>query len=211
MYGTLFEGLSEEEIAPYLSDLRRYRAGDLVVRAGERVAGGFGLVAEGRVLVYKEDWFGTREILNFCSEGETFLEAVTLSTPEASPVWVQAATDCAVLFLDARTLLLPAASCRVHSRLLENLLRILSKKALSLNRRISVLSGRTIREKMLRFLRECSRGRTECEIEFDRAQLADYLCVDRSALSRELSAMRARGEIDFYKNTFRVLRSPEEN
>ena len=209
MYGKLTEGLTEEEFAPYVQSQQRFRAGEVILRAGDPAKDGFGVVAEGAVLVFKEDWFGNREILNLCKEGETFLEAVSFGTPDASPVTVTAQTDCSIVFLDYRRLLLPASSCRVHARLLENLLRILADKALALNGRISVLSGRSIREKVLRYLRERSHGTRECTVPFDRTQLADYLCVDRSALSRELSAMRDRGEIEFRRNRFRIL-APEE-
>ena len=270
MDGTLFAGLTEAEAAPYLTGMRAYRAGEMILRAGEAAprlpsrdaprgdrkapdnsrgdgqtngfdrgdrilasgarhlngirrgggaegdgelaagtAGGcFGLVAEGSVLVYKEDWFGNRDILNLCLPGETFLEAVSLTRPEDSPVNVQAATDCTVLFLDYRTLLAPARDCRVHARLLENLLRVLARKTLSLNRRISVLSARTIRDKVLRYLKEASGGKRTFTSAFNRGDLADYLCVDRAALSRELSAMKRRGEIDFCGNRFTVKVEP---
>lgn len=196
-------GLTEEEFAPYLERVRHFRPGEYIVRAGEPVSG-FGIVLEGVVQVFKEDYFGNRSLLSRCREGDLFLEAVRLTRPENSPVNVQAVTACSVAVLDYAKLFAPAGNCRVHARVLENLLRVISTKVLALNRKISILSKRTIRDKVLCFLKEEGGGSTEVRIPFGRSALADYLCVDRSALSRELSRMKERGEIDFDGNDFRI-------
>ena len=199
----LSEGLTEEEFAPYLREVKNYGAGEYIVRAGERVSG-FGVVLEGRVQVFKEDYFGNRSLLSQCREGDLFLEAVTLTQPENSPVNVQALTPCAVAVLDYARLFAPSGNCRAHARVLENLLRVLSGKVLALNRKISVLSKRTMRDKVLSYLTEEGGGKTEVLLPFGREAFADCLCVARSALSRELSHMKERGEIDFDGNLFRI-------
>ena len=197
------QGLTGEQIAPYRKEIRRFRAGQFVVRAGERVSG-FGVVLEGKVQVFREDYFGNRNLLAVCEEGDVFLEAVTLQRPENSPVGVQAITPCAVAAFDYETLFDASDESPVRARLLENLLRVLSAKVLSLNARIDVLSARTTRDKVLRYLKERGGGEREITVPFGRQALADLLCVERSALCRELSEMKKRGEIDFSGRTFRI-------
>ena len=102
---------------------------------------------------------------------------------------VTAAADAAVLLIDCGRISAPcSAACTFHTRLISNLLQVLAEKNLSLAGKLGHLSGRTIRERLLSYLEEqaARTGRATVTVPFDRQALADYLCVDRSALSRTI-------------------------
>ena len=98
-------------------------------------------------------------------------------------------------------------SCTFHQQLIENMVRVIARKNRELMRKIEVISKRTLREKIMAYLslQAQSQGTRYFDIPLGRLELADYLCVDRSALARELSAMKNDGIIDFDRNTFRIL------
>jgi CRP-like cAMP-binding protein len=128
------------------------------------------------------------------------------------PVSVIAAERSEILLIDYRKIVTTCSSaCAFHARLIENMLRILAEKNILLTRKLVYFSQRTIREKLLSFLsdqavREGSDAEnTVVEIAFNRQELADYLCVDRSALSRELGVMQTEGLIRYHKNRFEIM------
>lgn len=124
-------------------------------------------------------------------------------------VSVLASERCEILFLEIqRVFTVCSPACGYHSRLIRNLLTIMARKNLMLTRKIDHMSQRTIREKVMAYLScEAERwGNEAFEIPFNRQQLADYLAVDRSALSAELSRMQKDGLIEYGKNRFRIIR-----
>ena len=116
-----------------------------------------------------------------------------------------AAEDTEVLFLNVeRVLNTCPETCSHHSRLIRNLLTVSSRKNLDLSRRIFHTSSKSIRGRLLSYLSSQAvlLGKREFEIPFNRQQLADYLSVDRSALSNELGKMQREGLLEFHKNHF---------
>ena len=214
----LFRGITGEELERLLPCLgggaRSYSAGAAILPAGTP-AGQMGLVLSGRVQVAREEFSGHRSLLAELEPGELFAEtfACAPALPGGLPVTVLAAEDCAVLLLDLhRVAETCPTSCPFHARLVRNLLGVLAGKNLALNRRMVHLSRRSTREKLLSYLSEqaAMAGGTEFSIPFDRQGLADYLCVERSAMSAVLSRLRAEGVLETRRNRFKLLRLPEE-
>ena len=166
-----------------------------------------GMVLKGTVQVVRDDIFGNRSILAKLLPGDLFGEAFACAESNALPVSVLAVTDCDVLLMDYRRIITTcSSSCVFHSRLIENMMRILAQKNLNLNQKIEILSTRSTREKVMAYLsiQAAGQGSSRFDIPFNRQELADYLSVERSALSRELGAMEREGLISFSKNSFQL-------
>ena len=214
----LFRGITAEDLERLLPCLgggaRRYSAGAAILLAGTP-AGQMGLVLSGRVQVVREEFSGHRSLLAELEPGELFAEtfACAPALPGGLPVTVLAAEDCAVLLLDLKRVVGTCPnSCPFHTQLVRNLLGVLAGKNLALNRRMGHLSRRSTREKLLSYLSEqaARAGGMDFTIPFDRQGLADYLCVERSAMSAVLSRLREEGVLETHRNHFRLLRLPEE-
>ena len=208
----LFAGISEQDMETMLDCLgaveRKFSRGEAVFRAGEP-ARWLGVVLSGRLQVCREDREGRRTVLSSVPPSGIFGEAHACAGTEALPVSVWAVEDSGVLLLDiARVVGVCPSSCTFHSRLVTNLLSVLAGKNILLSAKLEHVSQRTIREKLLSYLsaQAARAGSDSFAIPFDRQALADYLCVDRSALSRELSALRREGILEAEKNRFRLLR-----
>ncbi len=203
----LFNGIKTEDIEASLHylgfSIKNYKKDEIILLAGNKMAR-LGIILAGQVDIDKEDALGNRSIVTQIWPGEIFAEAIVCAA-EASPVTVVAATDAKVIFLSIQMLLTGDEEVPAFcARLVSNLLKILSYKNIELNRKIEYLSLRTIREKILAYLlaQHKSTGKNPFTIPFDRNQLAAYLCVDRSAMSRELGRMRDEKIVKFKKNLF---------
>lgn len=212
----LFRGVEEREFSGLLSCLgarpRRFSRGELIFRAGE-AASAVGIVLEGAVQIIKEDYVGNRSILGKAEVGEMFGEAFACAQVKSLPVSAEAATDCRILFLDyQRVVTVCPHSCIFHHRLVENMLGIVARKNIALSRKIEHMSKRTTRGKLLSYLLAQAQeaGSSAFMIPFNRQEMADYLCVERSAMSAELGRLRDEGVLRFQKNRFELLELSEE-
>ena len=207
----LFSGISEPELAAMLACLdarqENYPKDAFLLRAGD-TAESIGLVLSGSVLVVQEDIWGNRNILSKAGAGQVFAAAYACAPGARLNVSVVAETPVCALFLNVRRVLTVCSSaCAHHSRVIRNLLGELANKNLRLGEKVTQISQRTTRAKLLSyFSAEAQRlGRYEFDIPFSRQQLADYLAVERSGLSLELGKLKKEGLLDFHKNHF-VLR-----
>lgn len=208
----LFANIDEsqlESLVACLKAVRRvYKKNEFVFTAGERAAM-VGIVLSGGVRVLMEDFDGQRTILAHAGPGELFGEAFSCARMEALPFSIAAAELSEIMLIDYRKIVTSCPSaCAFHARMIMNMLQILAEKNLLLTRKIEHLSKRTMREKLLSFLSTQAflAGSAVVEIPFNRRELAEYLCVDRSALSRELGAMRAEGLIRYTGRCFALIR-----
>lgn len=204
----LFEGITEAEIETVLgclsASVMRYKKGDIVFHRGERITS-VALLLEGGIHIQKEDYWGNLSILNEISEGDIFGEVYACLGNDKILNHAVAVKPSVVLFLDVgRILTLCSSACRFHGRLVRNLLSVLALKNKMLTQKLEHMSQRTTREKLLSYLSEQSlrTGSSSFTIPFNRQQLADFLSVDRSAMSNELSKMRDEGILLFEKNHF---------
>ena len=208
----LFRGLSEKDVRTLLGCLdsapRAYKKGSSVLRAGEP-ARGLGLVLSGSVNVIREDWWGRRAIVAAIGPGRIFGESYAFAPDAKLGVSVIAAQNAEVLFLDPKKALATCSNaCAFHARLVSNLVAVLAAKNRLLNEKLAILARPTTREKVLAYLSAESRRAASAtfEIPFDRQELADFLSVDRSALSTVLAALKRDHVLSFEKNRFTLLK-----
>lgn len=206
----LFAGITREELEGLLDCLgrrtRKYQKGEYICRAGEPLRS-MGFILSGSVDIEKNDVWGNQSLLGRVEAGEVFGEVYACVPGEALMVDVVAVEPCEILFLDMEKLLtLCASACGFHNRLIQNLVRVMASKNLKLSRKISDTAPKSIRGRLLSYLSQqvIRQGSYRFEIPFNRQQLADYLGVDRSAMSNELSKMRREGLVEYQRNRFWV-------
>lgn len=204
----LFSGITENEIESMLSCLsaksKSYKKNQFVFRSGENISE-VGMVLSGSVHIAKEDFWGNRSILTKAAAGQLFGETYACAQAGTLGVSVVAAEPSEVLFLDVRRIMtICSSACEFHSRLIRNLLSVLAERNLMLTKKMEHMAQRTTREKLLSYLSAESQksGSAAFKIPFNRQQLADYLSVDRSAMSNELCKLRNEGILTFQKNDF---------
>ncbi len=204
----LFEGIDAEQTAKILKSCkavkRRYQKGSTVINEGETV-NEIGIVESGELEGVRFFANGNRDVAAVFEAGDVFGGVLAVSGEKRSPVSVVCKTDCEVLFLNFENVLSDAYNG--NTALLHNILKCVCDKYFSLDMRVKCLAQRSIREKIMFYLNGFAKKAGEpFNIPLDRTALADYLSADRSALSRELSNMKTDGIIDYYKNTFVILK-----
>lgn len=207
----LFSGVGEDDVTSMLSclgaRLKSYKKGEFVLRQGEHLSDIVVLV-EGKLHIQKDDYWGNRSILGLIEIGEMFGEAYV--SPESSSLLndVVAVEDSTAIFFDVKRIITTCPSaCRFHSMVVQNMFFAISEKNRKLVQKLGHMSKRTTREKLISYLSD-EAGRqnsSSFSIPFNRQQLADFLSVDRSAMSNELCKMRDEGLLEFEKNRFRLL------
>ncbi|MBP3656984.1 MAG: Crp/Fnr family transcriptional regulator [Clostridia bacterium] len=213
----LFAGIAPEDLSGLLGCLGARRIarpkGGVILPEGSP-AREVGILLSGRVQLIRTDYYGNRSIMMSISPGELFAESFACAGTVHMPASIVAAEDCEALLLDCRRILTTCShACAFHSRIIYNLLQTVAAKNLSLHRRAMITAGRTTREKLMTYLLLQAReaGRADITVPFDRQGLADYLEVDRSGLSAEMSKLKREGVIDYYKSDFRLLRMPDSD
>ncbi len=167
-----------------------------------------GIVLSGSVHIVHEDYYGNRSILSSIHQSQVFAEDFACAEVEAIPVTVIANDPCEVMLIDCTHILHTCNNnCGFHQQLIFNLMKNLAGKAIMFHQRIEVTSKRTTRDKLMAYLmiQAKSSGQNSFDIPFDRQELADYLEVDRSGLSAEISKLRSEKIIDNHKNHFVLL------
>lgn len=207
----LFSGVGDDDISTMLSCLEArlltYKKGEHVLRQGEHLSDIL-VLAEGSLHIQRDDYWGNRSILGHIGVGEIFGEAYV--APESGTLLndVIAVEDSAVFFFDVKRVISTCSSaCRFHTMVVQNLFFAISEKNRGLVQKLDYMSRRTTREKLLSYLSEEAKKQNSASITlpFNRQQLADYLSVDRSAMSNELCKMRDEGFLEFEKNRFRLF------
>ena len=208
---SLFTGISQQELGLMLNCLdgkiTGITKGNPVFLEGDP-AKFVGVVLSGKVQIVRDDYYGNRSVLTVISPGGLFAEAFACAGVETLPVSVIALQDSTVLLLDCKRVLTGCSNaCPFHSRLVHNLLKGIAQKSLMLTSKIRCMSQKTTQEKLMEFLLEQAKqqGSAEFVIPYDRQALADYLGVERSAMSAEISKLKKAGRIDCSGSRFRVL------
>lgn len=207
----LFSGVGEDEISAMLNclqaKLETFSKGDYIFREGEHIDC-ITVLVKGKLLIQHDDFWGNRNIVNIIRDGEVFGEAYV--APESGTLLndVIAEEDSIVIFFDIKRILtICPSACRFHSIVIQNLFFSISEKNRKLVQKIGHMSKRSTRSKLLSYLSEEAKrhNNSRFTIPFTRQQLADFLCVDRSAMSNELCKMREEGLLQFHKNEFTLL------
>ncbi|MBR4291768.1 MAG: Crp/Fnr family transcriptional regulator [Oscillospiraceae bacterium] len=183
-----------------------FRKGDIVAFENENIKH-VGIVLSGTVDMVKEDIWGSKTMLVRSRKGDVFGETFACGSDNLSVVTFMVSEDAKILFMPFdRVMHNCTMACQFHLKLIENMVRVIADKNRDLMRKVEVVSKRTIREKLLSYLSlqaQLQHSRY-FEIPLGRVELAEYLCVDRSALTRELAKMKEDGLLDYDRNCFRL-------
>ncbi len=207
----LFDGIDMQDRKAVLGcigyHVSTFPKGSIVAFEGENIRH-VGLILFGSVDMIKEDIWGNKTILVRIHKNDLFGETFAWGDDNLSVVTFVVSEDAKIMFMPFdKTMRSCTMSCGFHHQLTENMVRIIANKNRELIRKVEVVSKRTIREKLLAYLSiqaETQKSRY-FELPLGRIELAEYLCVDRSALTRELVKMKEEGLIDYDKNCFRIL------
>ncbi|NLA87133.1 MAG: Crp/Fnr family transcriptional regulator [Clostridiales bacterium] len=203
-----FEETNIGQILPCLSATVRQAEKNTFILSTDDSVGYVGLILSGRVQVIKEDFWGRKDILSQLGPAELFAESFSCAHTAHIPVSVLAVEPTEIMLIDCRKIIRTCSSaCTFHSQLISNMLEIIANKNIMLMQKIEQLSKRTTREKVLAYLSAEAQkaGKNYFDIPFSRQEMADYLSVDRSAMSFELGKMRNEGLIDFDRNHFKLI------
>ena len=207
----MFNGINESEIEGMLKCLNArtmlYKKNEYILRNGETV-NSIGMVLEGLALVEKEDIWGNRTIISEISPGSLYAESYACLSKLPAEISVMASDNTTVMLFDIRRILTTcSSSCGFHTKLIQNLLYTIAQKNVLLTKKMEYISKKTIKEKLLAYLSSeaMKAGSPTFNIPFNRQELADFLSVDRSALSSEISRLQKKGIISCRKNAFTIL------
>ena len=203
---TIFKNFSIDDIIEIFSVIsfyeKDYKKNDIILAENTKVEY-FGIITNGKIALSNFDYFGNRNILNVFEKGDSFAEAL-VSLEIQIPHEVISLTDSSIVWIEYKSL----SKSLYYQKILNNLLNIISTKNLILNKKLQILSKRTTREKILEYLSNQKKALSldsNFEINLNRNEMADYLALDRSNLSRELGKLKKEGIIDFEKNKFKLL------
>lgn len=208
----LFAGIDKNNLESMLKCLSARKTSfakeEYILSAGDDIKD-VGIVLSGSVNIIKEDFWGNRAILAKIQPGQMFGEAFAFAKIQKLPVSAVAAEKSEILFVDFGKIATTCSSaCIFHTQLIQNILKILAHKNIMLTQKLEHIVKRTTREKLLSYLSEQAMiaGSNTFSIPFNRQELADYLSVDRSAMSNELCKLRDEGILEFYKNNFKLTK-----
>jgi CRP-like cAMP-binding protein len=208
----IFKNINEndwKEITEVLNiNTKKYKKDEVIFYSGEKIHE-FGIVMSGAVMIVNHDFYGNRNVMGYVESGQLFAESYAMIRTEPLLVEAVAAKDSEIMFVDMDGLEHADKEERVGSWrqvMLQNLLRMTAMKNLNLSRRNFYTSAKTIRERVVMYLsaEAVRQGSNTFEIPFDRQAMADYLGVERSALSKELGRMKKEGIIGCRKNWFEI-------
>ncbi len=212
MNNPLFQNISPDEIPVMLKRLhaytKAYQKEEYIKYAGDPVDF-IGIVQSGSIHVLQDDYYGNRNITASISEGSLFGEAFACAGIPILPVDIVAAEDCSITFLNAKAILNTCDNgCKFHHTLVQNLLGIVAQKNIYLNQKIKYTSRKTTREKLMAYLTDqaTKKGSNDFTIPFNRQELADYLGVERSAMSTELGQLVKLGVLQTQRSHFTLLK-----
>lgn len=207
----LFTGIKQEEFDTMLSCLAarvvEYKKDNYIYMSGS-IMSEIGIVLSGSVIIIKEDYWGNRTIISRMSASDMFAESFAFTAGEKLFISVVAAENTEILFIDCKNIInIETSPFGFHTILINNMVRILAGKNVMLMQKIDHLSCRSTRDKLLSYL-SAQALEQKCKaftIPYNRQELADYLCIDRSAMSSELGKLRDEGILTFHKNSFELL------
>jgi CRP-like cAMP-binding protein len=206
----LFQAIETGELQEMLQCLKP-RTGEFAKNKYISMAGdafeGIGIMLSGSAVVIKENAAGNRVIMAVLEPGDMFGEMVAFAEHNEWPASVYTQEPCTVTFLPPDKIIGSCdQACAMHKRLIMNLLKIISDKALTLNRKVEYLSIKSMRGKISTFLLEQYRrtGKTTFVMPLNRNEMADFLNVSRPSMSREMCRMQDEGIIDFHRASVRI-------
>ena len=207
----LFEGIDAADLQPMLGCIGGHvisaAKGQTIFSEGDPAIY-VGMVLTGAVRMVREDYYGNRSIVAHIGPGDLFGESYACAGLTSLPISVVADVDSKLLVMDCRRITTTCSSaCAFHSRIIRNLLRLVAEKNLVFDQKIQITSRRSTREKLMAYLMNQAKlfNSNSFAIPYDRQELADYLEVERSGLSAEISKLRKEGILESERNRFTLL------
>lgn len=207
----LFRGIDIDDIKNLMKCLNpriyNYKKEEYIALSDEKFHG-LGIILSGEAIVIKESYSGTRTILAMLKTGETFGEIIAFTEEMVWPSSIQCQSNCEVMFINPEKVVnFCDKSCSFHKNLLSNLIRLISKKAQLLHRKVEYLSIKSTRGRISKYLfsEYKKTGNLNLSLNLNRDKLAFFLNLSRPSLSRELCRMRDEGIIEFYKKTIKII------
>ncbi len=204
----LFIGITQEELSKMLTcfgaTIKKYETGDMIIRQGDVVSKIY-MILDGSVNIEKDSYWGRRIIVQKLTELNNIALGLVASRNVESTISAVSAKKSTILTLNFnKCSTMCTNACNHHTALIQNMFKILSKENIELLEKIENISQKSIRDKLLTYLSNESlkHKSSSFEINFNRQELADYLNIDRSAMSFEMSKLKNEGLIDYEKNKF---------
>lgn len=207
----LFQEIEEENLVAMLGCLgakvSNVRKHEVIFQEGA-TARFLGIILSGAVQMVQDDFYGNRTIVTQIEENRVFGESFACAGVTSLPVSFIASKDCEIMLIDcSRITNTGCNACAFHKQIIFNLLQLVAKKNLDFHQKIEITSKRTTREKLMTYLLSVAKqtGSSSFSIPYNRQGLADYLGVERSAMSAEIGKLRKDGIIECHKNQFEIL------
>ncbi len=209
---SLFDGVSDEEYAAMMvcfkTVIKKYRKGEEIPMPHARL----GIVENGHISLMKTDINGVRTIFEQLGAGGVFGDVLGFAWADGS-FFLVAEEDSDVLYIDYEHIIKRCANaCAHHSAVVSNLVKLMSEKTQALSEHLEILSRRTTREKLLAYFGMLAAKNKSLyfTLPFSQTSLADYICVDRSAMARELRRMSEEGLIDIERRNVKLIRKAKQ-
>ena len=205
----LFENVQNNEVLELLKCIgiktKVFRKNAFILKAGSKIDY-LAVILGGRAVMSKTDSFGKQTVIEELKMNDIFGHNIVCCGLDKSPVDVIAENECEVLFLPFEKVVTPCEKlCPYHLQLIKNVMKMISKRNSLLNDKIDIIGQKTTRDMILALLETYRNGQKVFSIPYSREEMAKFLCVDRSAMSRELCRMRDEGILKFSKNHFEIL------
>lgn len=207
----LFNNINKEELLGMLyclsPKIKKYEKNEIISMEGHDI-GGIGVVLSGSLTISKDSFDGSRVIISKLLPGDMFGEIAAFSERRLWPATVEAQSEAHVMFMPPEKIVGSCQNaCLSHRLLIMNMLKIVSNKAMNLNKKIEYLSIKSVREKICKFLMEQYKKQksTTLHLDMNRNEMSDFLNVTRPSLSREMSVMKDEGIIDYYRSSIKIL------
>ena len=205
----LFENVSNNEVLELLKCIgiktKVFRKNAFILKAGSKIDY-LAVILGGNAVISKTDSFGKQTVIEKLKMNDIFGHNIVCCGLDKSPVDIVAENECEVLFLPFEKVVTPCEKlCPYHLQLIKNVMKMISKRNSLLNDKIDIIGQKTTRDKILALLETYRNGQKVFSIPYSREEMAKFLCVDRSAMSRELCRMRDEGILKFSKNHFEIL------
>lgn len=207
----LFKGVQRDDISGILKcfevKIKEYRKGETLFLQGDAV-NFFGVVLEGSIQIIRNDYYGNRSIVTTAMPSQLFAETFAFTKASSVPLSAWASSDSTIMLINPEKIIGQCSrACSFHSRIISNLIKVMASKNLEINKKLEIVSKRTTRDKLMTYLFLTSQELgTKCfTVPFNRQELADYLEVDRSGLSAEISKLKKDGKLLCCRSEFTIL------
>ncbi len=205
----LFENIDNNGVLELLKCIgiktKVFKKNSLILKTGGKIDF-LGVILGGNAVIKKTDSLGHTIVIEKLKMNDIFGHNIVCCGLDKSPVEIIAENECEVLFLPFEKVVTPCEKlCPYHLKLIKNIMKMISMRNLLLNDKIDIIGKKTTRDKILAFLESYRNEERVFSVPYSREEMAKFLCVDRSAMSRELCRMRDDGILRFHKNHFELL------